>query len=72
MTDLLDKAFRKAAELPPEEQDRLAATILADLQSEAAWERAFAESEADLARLADGALAEARAGKTEPLVPDGL
>lgn len=72
MTDLLDKAFRKAAELPPEEQDRLAALILADLQSEGRWERAFAETEAALARLADAALAEAQAGESEPLIPDNL
>jgi len=72
VTDLLDKAFRKAAELPAEEQDRLAALILADLQSEARWEQAFAGTEDELARLADAALTEAEAGRTQPLVPDSL
>lgn len=72
MTDLLEEAFRKAAELPPEEQDRLAALILADLQSEARWEQAFAETEDELSRLADAALTEAEAGQTKPLVPDNL
>lgn len=72
MTDLLEKAFRKAAELPPEEQDRLAALILTDLQSEARWEQAFAETEDELARLVDAALAEAEADRTKPLVPDSL
>lgn len=72
MTDLLDKAFRKAAGLPAEEQDRLAALILADLQSEARWEKAFAEAEDELARLADSALTEAEAGRTKPLVPHSL
>lgn len=72
MTDLLEKAFRKAAELPPEEQDRLAALILADLQSEARWEQTFAETEDELSRLVDAALAEAGAGRTKPLVPDNL
>lgn len=71
MTDLLEKAFREAARLPPEEQDRLASIILADLESERRWEQAFSESQDVLNRLADEALDEDEAGKTEPLFPDG-
>ena len=55
---------------PPEEQDKLASVILADLESEERWERAFTESQDVLAKLADGALAEAEAGETEPLLDE--
>lgn len=70
MTNLLETAFQRAAELPPEEQDRLASAILADMESEGRWDRAFAESQDVLGRLASTALAEAEAGKTERLFPD--
>ena len=70
MTHLLEKAFQRAGKLPPEEQDRLASAILADLESEGRWDRAFAESQDVLGRLASAALAEAEAGTTEPLFPD--
>jgi hypothetical protein len=59
MTELLEKAFEKAAKLPPEEQDRLASAILAELESEGRWERAFADSQEALEELASAALAEA-------------
>ena len=36
------------------------------------WNRSFAHSQDTLERLADEALAEARAGRTEPLDPDRL
>lgn len=70
MTDLLEKAFQRAAKLPPEEQDRLASAILADLESERRWDRAFAESQDVMGRLASAALAEAKAGRAEPLFPE--
>lgn len=70
MTESLQEAFQRAARLPPEEQDKLASVILADLESEERWERAFTESQDVLAKLADGALAEAEAGETEPLLDE--
>jgi len=40
--------------------------------SEARWQKVFAASEKQLAALAEEALKEFRAGKTEPLDPDRL
>jgi hypothetical protein len=70
MTNLLETAFQSAARLPPEEQDRLASAILANIESEGRWDRALTESQDVLGRLASTALAEAESGKTEPLFPD--
>ena len=72
MTNLLKEAFDKASELPPEEQDTFARFLLAELESEARWSQAFARSQDVLAKLADEALEEFRAGKTEILDPDDL
>ena len=72
MTNLLKEAFDKASELPPEEQDTFARFLLAELQSEARWSNAFAQSQDVLATLADEALQEFRAGKTDILDPDNL
>ena len=67
MNTLLKKVFDEAAKLPPEEQRELAAFVLDELRSEKRWAKAFADSEDVLARLADEALAETRAGNTTPL-----
>jgi hypothetical protein len=67
MTKLLEKAFREASKLPEVEQNALAKWLLDELHSEAKWERAFAESEDVLEKLADEALEEKRKGKTTPL-----
>jgi hypothetical protein len=64
-----EKAFAEAAKLPPEEQDALAQRIRAELESEHRWDEAFASSLDTLSKLVDGALAEHRAGRTEPLDP---
>ena len=72
MTALLKEAFDKASELPPEEQDTFARFLLAELESEAQWSDAFARSQDALAKLADEALEEFRAGKTEILDPHNL
>jgi hypothetical protein len=72
MTSLLKEAFDKASELPPEEQDTFARFLMAELESEARWADAFAHSQDALATLADEALEEFRAGKTEILDPDNL
>lgn len=67
MTQLLEKAFRAAQALPEDEQDALAASILADLEDERRWSEAFARSPDVLSTLADEARAEHRAGRTLPL-----
>ena len=72
MTQLLEKAFAEASRLPDAEQDALASLLLSEMESEARWQKSFAESADKLAALADEALAELDAGRTEPLEPDQL
>ena len=72
MTSLLEEAFAKAAQLPQEDQDALAALLLAEIASEKRWEEAFAKSQDQLDRLADEALSEFLEGKTQPLDEDQL
>jgi hypothetical protein len=67
MTELLEKAFAEAAKLSPDEQDLLARRLLGDLASEELWDRAFAQSQDELAQLEDEALAEYQNGQTKPL-----
>ena len=72
MTKALKKAFEAAAKLPHREQEELAAAILEELAADERWEAAFAESQAVLKRLADEAVREHRAGRSEVLDPDSL
>jgi hypothetical protein len=72
MTTLLEQAFSAASQLPAEEQDALAKRLLADLAAEREWQRSLAAAPDKLAALADEALAELRAGQTQPLDPDQL
>jgi len=72
MTKALKKAFEAASRLPDREQDDLAAAILGELTADERWEAAFAESQEALKRLAEEALKEHRAGRTEALDPDAL
>ena len=72
MTKALKKAFDAASKLPDREQEELAAAILEELAADERWEAAFAQSQALLKRLADEAVKEHRAGRTEALDPDAL
>jgi len=72
MTDALRKAFETAGRLPEREQDELAAAILEELSADECWEAALSKSQDALARLADKALDEHRAGRTKALDPDDL
>ncbi len=67
MTQLLQKAFERAAKLPQEEQDKFARFLLAELESERQWAELFSRSESEdlLEELADEALAAHRAGRTQ-------
>ena len=67
MTQLLEMAIREASKLSAREQDSLAAVLLDELSSEKRWSESFARSQDALARLAQEALAEHEAGKTQPL-----
>ncbi len=65
MTTLLQQAFSQAATLPPTEQDALATLLLEEMADEQRWEKSFAQSQNTLAKLAQEALAEFAAGKTQ-------
>ena len=69
MTELLQQAFDKAAELPEERQDTFARFLLAELESERRWGELFSRPESDqlLERLAAEAVKAHRAGITKPL-----
>ena len=72
MTKALKKAFEAASRLPDREQEELAAAILEELAADEHWEATLAQSQGALERLADEALREHRAGRTEALDPDAL
>jgi DNA topoisomerase VI subunit A len=67
VTDLLEKALNEVKKLPPSEQDAVAAILLEEMASEQRWSDSFARSQDALEKLAQEALAEHRAGKTEPM-----
>jgi len=72
MTRLLEKAFAEAALLPDEDQDALAAALLAEIEAEKAFDETIERTAHLLGPLVEEALAEHRAGKTEPLDPDSM
>ena len=65
MTQLLERAFAAASQLPAPEQDAVASFLLAELESERRWSEAFAASQDQLAALADEALREFEDGETQ-------
>jgi hypothetical protein len=67
MSTLLEQAWQKVGSLPPEEQEAIAAQILADLADEDAWKRRFAEKRDVIRRMAREALEEDARGETLPL-----
>jgi hypothetical protein len=67
MTKLLEEALKEVAKLPEAEQNAVAAILLDELASEQRWAASFAKSPDKLAKLAQEALAEYRAGRTKPL-----
>ena len=66
MTRLLEEAISEIKKLSNDEQDAIAAVLMAELASDRQWERAFDSSAEQLSSLANEALDEYRAGKTEP------
>jgi hypothetical protein len=67
VTRHLKEAFRAAAKLSAEEQNRLAMWIMEEIESEQRWDQLFADPRSDrlLARLAAEAMEEDEAGLTE-------
>jgi hypothetical protein len=72
MTKALKKACEAASRLPDREQEELAAAILEEIAADERWDSAFAESQSMLKRLADEAVREQRASRSEVLDPDAL
>jgi hypothetical protein len=72
MTQLLEQAYSRVSQLPGNEQDAIAAIILEALEDDQWWATSFAESQDVLAKLAEEAMAEYRAGDTLPLEPETL
>lgn len=72
MTQQLERAYAEVAQLAEPEQDAIAALILEELEDEQRWRLSFAQSSSALMRLAEEALAEHRAGLTQPLDPERL
>ena len=58
--------------MPDNEQDIIATIIIEELEDEIRWEKAFADSQDLLAKLAAEAMTEYRAGKTHELDPETL
>jgi hypothetical protein len=64
MTSALQQAFEKAAALPREQQESLAAILMEEMASEDRWRQSFAQSQDALSKLAAEALAEDADGRT--------
>ncbi len=72
MSKLLEEAIRKASALPPDRQDHYAAVLLERMDQDEQWE-ATLHTPASLDLLdwwAAEALADRRAGRSQPLDPD--
>lgn len=69
MSHLMERAIQKARQLPEHDQEAIASIILQEIESEQRWDELFARPEsADLlSRMADEALAEAKAGRARKL-----
>ena len=74
MIQLLQEAFNRAADLPPDEQERFAKFVLAELDADREWSGLFDLPESDdlLDRLASEALSARQEGRTTLLNPESL
>ena len=72
MTTLLKSVFNKASNLPEYVQDQLANELLEEIEWESKWESTLSESSDVLERLAEQALKEHAAGRTEEMGFDDL
>jgi hypothetical protein len=64
MTTALQEAFDKAAALPPERQEAIAAILLEEIAVDDCWQHSFAKSQEALSKLAAEALDEDAQGRT--------
>ncbi|NCR24284.1 MAG: hypothetical protein GPJ27_21415 [Microcystis aeruginosa L111-01] len=72
MTERLEQAIAQLKTLSTDQQDAIAALILAELEEEQRWDDSFTRSPNLLAKLAAEAMAEHRSGKTQELDPETL
>ncbi|MBU0568990.1 hypothetical protein KJ693_12475 [bacterium] len=72
MTKLLEKVFERAVKLPQALQDEIAEELLEDIEGEFKWDETLAKSHDKLAKLADHALEEFKAGRTKKMGFDEL
>jgi len=68
----LELVISEIEKLPPDEQNQFTAWILEELHSEERWSKLFERSGDVLSHLADEALEEYKAKKTQKLDPDTL
>ena len=68
MSLALEAAVASATQLPADEQDTLAALLVAEMDSETMWGELFSASQGALATLAQEALLEHESDQTEPLI----
>jgi hypothetical protein len=67
MGKLLEQVIAEASRLSEDEQEAFAAAMLAELKSDRRWDDLFSRSQDLLAKMAEEARQEYRAGLTEPL-----
>ena len=72
MTQFLEKVLIEVYKLPPEKQDAIAAVILEELEDERLWDKAFAESQDQLAQLARKVRADIKAGRIKKIGIEAL
>jgi aspartate/glutamate racemase len=65
MTRLLEKAIEEVNKLSTEQQNAIAQLILDELEDEEQWEKAFAASQDQLAKLADKVRQDIRTGRVK-------
>jgi hypothetical protein len=63
MTQLLEQAIAELHKLSASDQDAIASLILAEITDERRWETAFANSQAQLQKMADKVRDDIRAGR---------
>ena len=67
MTQLLKEAIAKVTDLPPTDQDAIAAMILEELKDEQRWTASFAKSQEALTRLAEKVRGEIARGQVREM-----
>jgi hypothetical protein len=67
MTAALQEAFEKAAALPLDRQETIAAVVLEEIEAEEHWQRSLSQSQDVLSRLAAEALLDGSQRRTLPM-----